>query len=893
MSFDIAKLKEQMLSRGVPEDFNIDEELPHLAALWAKVPFHADYQDFKYAGAGGSGVVFSAEYSRFHTRRAVKLPRLAIYRNSSPDETWPDEDPESRALERLSHPHITRLFESTRAPEGRGAVAVTQLVSDAKPLDKYAHDLCCAPNCRHSAFDREKAIRRLAGVIFDAITAIEHMHDSGLLHFDVKPDNILVDSSHHVFITDLGLAREYGPTASYPTQRIEVGFTNKYAHPRLTDPERGARITRTPAHTTNHLEVTDLSPRFDVFAFGRTLQETLKKLDHVYGETIHSNYTFNFLHLVSALCLDGFNASNASGSPTTSFVTDQPFSLSTAILAAHKYESFPQVRVALERLLGLRRVEDEVPELDPWSASTLNVSDIGIATLTPRVKATVEHPVLRRLGSEYQLGMLDVVFPTATHSRLHHSLGVYHAASRYILALYYDSENPTFRALFSPALARTTLLAALIHDVGHTTFGHELEEVGAFFSHTAIGARLVANSSLQDRKQRTLQRLVEGDGEDEWSLRLNDVVQLLAGKFRLPIEQVFHDILDGQLDADKLDYLVRDSVECRVQYGHGIDTDRFLRSLTTAPSDDRTHIGLAIKKKGSASAEAFALARYQLYQSLYWHHTVRAMKAMLLTAASGAVLEGAGAGTQPQLGALDVVEQYIEEVVGLPKREDANEKRGRAKAAKPIVLPDMGEHPAARTLRFLYRLASNSRDRELLNDLATRRGYRRLIEIPASQLSEDLLRKLLAELERERRGVQGRVSKALENAVRTAIQDQSTKRTSLVEDELMQRFEGIIGARYPFLIDLPLIGWSSSGDEPRFVTDYKRRYFREFAGQPGRDDPTLWKDILGTMMKRIAMFRVYAEPEVHKIVTTVMKPIDIAAAVNDAIPGFKRAAREH
>jgi serine/threonine protein kinase len=893
MSLDAKKLKDEMVAGTVPDEFDIDAEVSHLAALWEKLPFRDDYDLFKYEGAGGSGVVLSAEYKRFHTRRAVKLPRLAIYNSPPSAEDHPEEDPELRALERLSHPNITRLFEPAKAPGGRGAVAVTQVVNSARALDKYADHLCCNSECRSSDSQRSHAVRRLATIIYDAVTALEHMHNTGLLHFDVKPDNILVDDSGHVFITDLGFAREFGPGATYPTETTRVGFTYKYAHPSLTDPDKGARITRTAARATNQVRVDTLSPILDVFAFGRTVQETLKKLDDVYSENIHSDYTFNYLHLVAALCLDGWNAANNSGGPMSSFVSDQPFSLSTKILAVHKYSSFTDIRIALERLLGLRRVEDEVPELDPWSASTLNVSDIGIATMTPRVKSLAEHPVLRRLGAEYQLGMLDVVFPTATHSRLQHSLGVYHAACRYILALYYDSENPTFRVLFSPHLARVTLLGALVHDVGHTTFGHELEEVGSMFSHTAIGARLMTNSALKDRRQRTLQQIVEGSGDDEWGLKMEDVLRFMRGEFKRPIELAFHNVLDGQLDADKLDYLVRDSVECRVQYGRGIDVERFLRSLTTAPSEDTEHIGLAIKKKGSASAEAFALARYQLYQSLYWHHTVRAVKSMLLTAAAGVVHGKPDAGTQVELGALDVVDRYVEEVVGLPRQGEIPERRGRGKKSKEPEMPDMGEHPASRTLRFLYRLANDPRDRELLRDLATRRLYRRLIEVPASQLSEDLLGKLKTGLERERCALQAKISEELEKALRTAIQGQSVIRASLAEDDTLTCFERVVNERYPFLVDLPLVGWSAAGDEPRFVTDYKRRYFREFAGHSPREDPTLWKDVLGAMMKRIAMFRVYADPEVHRIVTRVMKPAGIVAAINQALPGFRRATGEH
>jgi serine/threonine protein kinase len=895
MPIDVAKLKDEMSKGRVPEGFDIEAEAMHLADLWNRVQFQDCYDEFRYEGAGGSGVVLSAEYKKFRTRRAVKLPRLAVYKSGSSADPLPEEDPELRALERLSHPHITRLFDSSKAPGGRGAVAVTQVVERAEPLDRYAGDLCCGPECRASDAKRALALRELAHVVFDATTAMEYMHEAGLLHFDLKPDNILVDRGGHVFITDLGFAREFGGLAdSNQPKDLTVGFTFKYAHPSLTDPHRGARVTRTPARATNHVSANALLPVLDVFAFGRTVQEVLKRIESEYGESAYSDYTFNYLHLVAALCLDGNNAANHHKDPNRSFVTDQPMGIPTRILADHRYANFTEVRVALERLLGMRRVEDEIPELDGWSAATVNVSDIGIATLTPRVKATIEHPVLQRLGSEYQLGMLDVVFPTATHSRLHHTLGVYHAACRYLVALYYDSENPTFRVLFSPMLAKTTLLSALLHDIGHTTFGHELEEVSESFSHTAIGASLVRDKDFQDRQGRSLSDLIGGSSADEWALSTEDVLSFMKGKVCHPICSAYHDILDGQLDADKLDYLVRDSVECRVQYGRGIDVERFLRSLTTAPTDDGKQICLAIKKKGAASAEAIALARYQLYQSLYWHHTVRAVKAMLLTSAARTVHGEASPGAQVPLGGgLDIVNQYLDEVIKSPLQEPDGGRKRRPRKTSDVQPPSMSAHPASRTLRFLFQRAENLRDQRLLTDLASRRLYKRLVEVPASQLSEELLAKLRGRLERDRLKLQDQISSELVKAARTAIQSQSTIRVSIVEDETLEKFELVANERYPFLVDFPLLGWSAGGDEPHFVTDYKRRYFRASGGLPHREEPTLWKETTSSMMKRIAMFRVYAEPDVHRVVTRVMSPADIVGAVNEALPGFQRASGEH
>lgn len=123
------------------------------------------------------------------------------------------------------------------------------------------------------------------GIAYQIVDALDYMHTSAkLLHFDVKPENILVTSKGRPFLTDLGFARDlnrYGVD-----EKVEVGFTWKYAHPKLTNPQDGARISRVPEKAKRFLRGDELTPRFDIFAFGRTLQEVLGKLELEY-QPIH------------------------------------------------------------------------------------------------------------------------------------------------------------------------------------------------------------------------------------------------------------------------------------------------------------------------------------------------------------------------------------------------------------------------------------------------------------------------------------------------------------------------------------------------------------------------------------------------------------------------------
>jgi HD superfamily phosphohydrolase len=904
MKIDPNKLADEFRPlKRLPNDFNVMEESEYLSELVNTGPLSSvlgEYDEPWAEGGGGSGLVISARYIPHNNRRIIKVPRKKISNPLPNSKPSPIVDPELHALSKISHKNITRLYDSHPLGPGKGHCMITEIVEDKKSFDEYARMLCGSELCRQNELERARALAHLAQKTYEIVDALLHMHkEAGLIHFDVKPDNILVSKNDRPFVTDLGFARDinkYGPD-----EKVEVGFTYKYSHPRLHEIAYGAIVTRVPEKSKNWLEGKELEPKLDVFAFGRTIQELLKTLETIHGESIYADYTFSYLHLLACLCLDGKNAANKS---TTSFVSDQALGMPPALFAKHKLESFVQVKVSLERLLGLRRLEHEIPELDNWASATISVSDFGITTFTHRVKTLVEHPSMYRLTEEHQLGMLETVFPTATHTRFQHSLGVYHAVREYMTALYYDPENPTFRVLFSEADCKRALLATLVHDVGHTAFGHDLEEIDDYeFSHYEIGKEVLRFSSARDSKGRFLRDLVTGKDIDCWDISLEELEDLLGGRLSKPIDGVYQDILDGQLDADKLDYLVRDSIESRVKYGQGIDYSRFLRSLTTIVEidNDVPMIRLAVKQKGAASAEAFAFARYQLYQSLYWHHTFRAIKAMLLTSASQMLDEVKRMSGATLLEKGTVRAAYIDHVIAgrlrkaqsnaLPKKSLGKKTKDKTLSmvleellAKEDEPETIGAYANEKTLRFLWKLSSG-KARKLIEDLIARRYYKRVVEIPLADFTN---KPWLWNMFKERRkDLQERVEKALVNSLMKAIQDKSTIRESLVQDDALAQVQRISNEKVVFTVDLPLRGWTSSGKTPIFVSDYKRRHFRIDVGMHRRiESETLWSKQLGEMMERIAFFRIFCEPSIHQILTKVLQTSDIIRVLKSEFKEF-------
>ena len=197
------------------------------------------------------------------------------------------------------------------------------------------------------------------------------------------------------------------------------------------------------------------------------------------------------------------------------------------------------------------------------------------------------------------------------------------------------------------SLLSWTLLHALI-GIGLVSGGtaainevveRDLEEVNEpIFKHGPIGMEILKDQ-MKDQHGRTLQDIIE-DRKNGWGIPINSVRRILGELSKnLPVDEdskaslktkLLSAIIDGQIDADKADYIIRDSVRCELPYGQQLDIERLLRVLTIAiiPEPER-RITLGVYDKGLVSAHAFGLARYQLLSTVYWHHTTRIIKGML------------------------------------------------------------------------------------------------------------------------------------------------------------------------------------------------------------------------------------------------------------------------
>ncbi|MDR2641280.1 MAG: HD domain-containing protein [Planctomycetaceae bacterium] len=243
--------------------------------------------------------------------------------------------------------------------------------------------------------------------------------------------------------------------------------------------------------------------------------------------------------------------------------------------------------------------------------------------LTDRVRRLLDTESFRRLARISQVGFVPLVYPAACHTRFEHSLGVYRLALLFIRRLEYLSG---FSELVTQHDAELLIVSALLHDIGHWSFCHLVEDIS--FDNVQSHELLSARYLFRDEVAELLHK--------DWEIEPDEVFKLLnkqdltgVGKHLNNLNQkvsrnFLSSVLSGPIDIDKMDYLYRDSLHAGVPYGRNLDQERLIGSLCMNAAGD----GLAITEKGKTAAELMIFARYVMFSEVYWHHTVRAASAM-------------------------------------------------------------------------------------------------------------------------------------------------------------------------------------------------------------------------------------------------------------------------
>jgi len=245
----------------------------------------------------------------------------------------------------------------------------------------------------------------------------------------------------------------------------------------------------------------------------------------------------------------------------------------------------------------------------------------------------INQPAFQRLRRIRQLGLTDYVYPGATHTRFEHSLGVMHVATRM-----YDSIVARSREVLGAELVYNddglrrdrmiVRLAALLHDVGHAPLSHAAEEImptkpdGTRYKHEDYTAAII---------RQELREVIENHRMNEnYGIRADNIAQMIEGRYderaNFSRRLIFwRQILASQLDADRMDYLLRDSYHAGVRYGV-YDIDRLINCLcafTAKVEDKEPRPVIGVSEDGWHAAESLILARYYMFTQVYYHKTRR------------------------------------------------------------------------------------------------------------------------------------------------------------------------------------------------------------------------------------------------------------------------------
>ncbi len=429
-------------------------------------------------------------------------------------------------------------------------------------------------------FTRDEAIY----IVQSLIDTFDYLHQHGRTHCDFHHKNILIGNSvfaQGVLVIDFGSGHRDSDSAENTPERGDLRFKDVAAQARYRD-----NVRRDDAAASFRLS--------DFVAFGHLL----------------------------ALMQDVFFRD----APNDQRIAYADF---CRLLESGQLSTWTDVRHAFAAVIDPRCLISAADRFFILPDGTRGSIRIPVSKQVPVGEASlaiIDTKVFQRLRVLKQLSFCDWVYPGGRHSRFEHSLGfmemVYSALQRLSLA-------PDFRDQFTARNIEGTLLAALVHDIGHYPFAHVMEHY--------VSSRFTSKDAPEERERNQLAKdvvshsrntidLLEHDQElreaavRHWSAEhVTEAIKVLEGT--LPL---LSDLLDSPIDCDKLDYVRRDSYHCGVEHGRGIDALSIVSAYCSASSGQRLG-SLAV---GVQAIEGFMVAQEHMLATVYWNEHIRAITAM-------------------------------------------------------------------------------------------------------------------------------------------------------------------------------------------------------------------------------------------------------------------------
>lgn len=842
------------------------------------------FQPRQVLGVGGSGIVLRLSDFLFEKHdKALKFPRPVDGKIQLVAEMLRKE---IRRLADLRHPGLVTIVDY-------GEIADVEAYGT---LPFYLMDF--VDGSSSSAFVRNKTTTadQLRRLVRSAAETLAYLHGQRVAHLDIKADNIMVNRDGLPVIIDLGTCKHMQEDEGSTV----VACTRSNAHPALV-----RRLLEDPSDNNRakgEIPRDEIDPAWDLWAFGLTILEWLG-VDRSNGVArdvslyrILEPYARKYyMLLVARLLSDSLHS-----------WLSKRVGLSNEFLAQFKVSSAADMVECLKRLDGLNAPIDKIDELaDPSSGNIQAGSGLHIPT-TPALASVLEHRLYRRLNNITQLGLVSQVYPGAKHTRREHSLGTYANVARYLRALYNDSYSPLFQQIITEDDCRAVLLAALIHDLGQFPLAHDLEEIDkGIFSHSELTHAMLRGEWSRKRKgSKTVAFESLAKVFAQWGVSVERLAAILTAKPTSATashrDKLLRSLFSGPIDADKLDYLLRDAAHTGVPYPLGIDVERLLTCITTVVLSDasaKDALVIGVHAKGRVAAEFMSLARYAMFSQVYWHHAVRAQKAMLARAI-GALVASFPDGEPMEMFRSD----FVQMVAGLPEslyaqephgpesqmdlpdipKDAAREKKSATSFGSFGVGTDLMPTDAAVLSWFGEHLKKQGRPEVLLIEGLLRRELFKRLWVVSHDMSARRWDEIERAWDRLDRGGRNRASLEIEKALAAMLATGPAAVTALGPDNAIDMIRDMTAAEKPWLlIDIP--GARPGSEIPlKYVLEGQRRMLRKDDRAVGDlQTSSIWETYAGDLRKTAGKIRVFCHP---KLVDTVEASIPADVGV-DVIAG--------
>jgi len=596
----------------LPKHFS-DLALTFLATV--KGAFERDYDDITLIGEGGTSVVFSL------LRRGINHPRVVKvlkFPTSLITVTKSDGKVVSRDLNDLfrreikhvmavNHPNVVKVYDAgvLQHDAQEHQWYMMEHLSEPKDLDDWVAGVVASKSLT-------------ATLLVDALTSaargLRACHLQKITHGDVKPANIQVTASGWVYLVDFGFSKSQSTLKEDRASKDTLWFGDRdFLDDELLDilalqkAMMGDR--RVTAVALDTADVDAKRFKYERSSLGKTMRHLLQ--------------------------IPGVRTALGDQSGALDEVASRLLGLGpTAVIP---YPDLDSVIDDLRHLAPGHALEGWQIEFNPYLNDGITIPVSGRVPKSDRVAQLLQLQAFQRLRDVRQLGLTHWIYPGAVHTRFEHSLGVFTGVLKYVKALYSNHRSAPVRMLLRQQELSAVMVAALVHDMGHYPMAHAFEEVEPSslgeYKHSEILRRML-EGELPNVLPEADRLHLSGVLEREFGITVKDVLAVANGgrtdadRITRPSVAVLNSMLDGPLDADKLDYILRDALHCGVPFGEGIDVEAFLRSLCLDAFDSP----IAVREKGVPAVEALFLARYYMFLRVYWHHTNRAMERMVTEA---------------------------------------------------------------------------------------------------------------------------------------------------------------------------------------------------------------------------------------------------------------------